>query len=134
MFINGFDILWDEIDDYVADIKSIRSIDQFTFTKPVTFFCSENGSGKSTLLEALAIKNGLNPEGGTKNYNFLRMIRILVCMNICVCGVLENRIGCISCVQKASIMSRQKKWNMWMINIHPKDIMKNRMDRVSVHF
>ena len=70
MFINGFDILWDEIDDYVADIKSIRSIDQFTFTKPVTFFCGENGSGKSTLLEALAIKNGLNPEGGTRNYNF----------------------------------------------------------------
>ena len=70
MFINGFDILWDEIDDYVADIKSIRSIDQFTFTKPVTFFCGENGSGKSTLLEALAIKNGLNPEGGTKNYYF----------------------------------------------------------------
>lgn len=70
MFINGFDILWDEIDDYVADIKSIRSIDQFTFTKPVTFFCGENGSGKSTLLEALAIKNGLNPEGGTRNYDF----------------------------------------------------------------
>lgn len=70
MFINGFDILWDEIDDYVADIKSIRSIDQFTFTKPVTFFCGENGSGKSTLLEALAIKNGLNPEGGTRNYHF----------------------------------------------------------------
>lgn len=55
MFINGFDILWDEIDDYVADIKSIRSIDQFMFNKPVTFFCGENGSGKSTLLEALAI-------------------------------------------------------------------------------
>lgn len=70
MFINGFDILWDEIDDYVADIKSIRSIDQLMFTKPVTFFCGENGSGKSTLLEALAIKNGLNPEGGTRNYNF----------------------------------------------------------------
>ena len=70
MFINGFDILWDEIDDYVADIQSIRSIDQFTFTKPVTFFCGENGSGKSTLLEALAIKNGLNPEGGTRNYDF----------------------------------------------------------------
>ena len=69
MFINGFDILWDEIDDYVADIKSIRSIDRFMFTKPVTFFCGENGSGKS-LLEALAIKNGLNPEGGTRHYNF----------------------------------------------------------------
>lgn len=48
MFINGFDILWDEIDDYVADIKSLRSIDQFMFNKPVTFFCGENGSGKST--------------------------------------------------------------------------------------
>lgn len=33
MFINGFDILWDEIDDYVADIKSIRSIDQFKFAE-----------------------------------------------------------------------------------------------------
>lgn len=70
MFINGFDILWDEVDDYVADIQSIRSIDQLMFTKPVTFFCGENGSGKSTLLEALAIKNGLNPEGGTRNYDF----------------------------------------------------------------
>lgn len=30
----------------------------------------ENGSGKSTLLEALAIAKGLNPEGGTRNYNF----------------------------------------------------------------
>ena len=29
-----------------------------------------NGSGKSTLLEALAIACGLNPEGGTANYNF----------------------------------------------------------------
>jgi predicted ATPase len=36
----------------------------------VTFFCGENGSGKSTLLEALAIKNGLNPEGGTRNYDY----------------------------------------------------------------
>ena len=112
MFINGFDILWDEIDDYVADIKSLRSIDQFMFNKPVTFFCGENGSGKSTLLEALAIKNGLNPEGGTRASNkveqetmiFLLMIRIRICISICVCGVLENRIGCISCVQKAFIM------------------------------
>ena len=37
MFISGFDILWDEIDDYVADIKSIRSIDQLTFTKSLSF-------------------------------------------------------------------------------------------------
>lgn len=43
---------------------------------------------------------------------FLRMIRILVCINICVCGVLENRIGCISCVQKAFIMWQLRKWNI----------------------
>lgn len=66
MFINGFDILWDEVDDYVADIQSIRSIDQFMFNKPVTFFCGENGSGKSTLLEALAIKKWIESRGWNK--------------------------------------------------------------------
>ena len=50
MFINGFEILWDKIDDYVADIKSIRSIDCLTFNKPVTFFYGENGSVKSYLV------------------------------------------------------------------------------------
>ena len=122
MFINGFDILWDEVDDYVADIQSIRSIDQFMFNKPVTFFCGENGSGKSTLLEALAIKNGLNPEGGTRNYDFSTYDSYSSYINICVCGVIENRIGCISCVQKASIMWRQRKWNMQMRYILQKNI------------
>src|SRR5207249_3296277 len=36
----------------------------------VTFFVGENGSGKSTLLEAIAIGSGLNPEGGSRNFNF----------------------------------------------------------------
>lgn len=129
MFINGFDILWDEIDDYVADIQSIRSIDQFTFTKPVTFFCGENGSGKSTLLEALAIKNGLNPEGGTRNYDFSTYdsySSLHKHMRLCV---LENRIGCISCVQQAFIMLRQKKWNIVVFFL--KDIMINHMIKVS---
>ena len=40
------------------------------FHKPVTFFVGENGSGKSTLIEALAISQGFNPEGGTKNFCF----------------------------------------------------------------
>ena len=30
----------------------------------------ENGTGKSTLLEAIAVAEGFNPEGGTKNYHF----------------------------------------------------------------
>jgi predicted ATPase len=36
----------------------------------VTFIVGENGSGKSTLLEAFAILAGLNPEGGSRNFNF----------------------------------------------------------------
>ena len=40
------------------------------FHKPVTFFVGENGSGKSTLIEALAISQGFNPEGGSRNFNF----------------------------------------------------------------
>ena len=40
------------------------------FHKQVTFFVGENGSGKSTLIEALAISQGFNPEGGTKNFHF----------------------------------------------------------------
>ena len=40
------------------------------FNKNITFFVGENGTGKSTLLEAIAVAEGFNPEGGTKNYNF----------------------------------------------------------------
>ena len=40
------------------------------FHSQVTFFVGENGSGKSTLIEALAISQGFNPEGGTKNFSF----------------------------------------------------------------
>ncbi len=36
----------------------------------VTFFVEKNGSGKSTMLEAIAIANGLNPEGGSRNMMF----------------------------------------------------------------
>ncbi|WP_019614890.1 AAA family ATPase [Psychromonas ossibalaenae] len=40
------------------------------FHEAVTFIVGENGCGKSTLLEALAVSQGFNPEGGTKNFNF----------------------------------------------------------------
>ena len=36
----------------------------------MTFFVGENGSGKSTLIEAIAVAIGLNPEGGSDNFNF----------------------------------------------------------------
>lgn len=72
MYIRSFSIDWSgKISrSYVADIEAIRALDSFTFQKNITFFAGENGSGKSTLLEALAIACGLNPEGGTANYNF----------------------------------------------------------------
>lgn len=72
MFILSFSIDWDRLEDgsYVKEIPALNSLREFQFRKRITFFVGENGSGKSTLLEALAIAKGLNPEGGTRNYNF----------------------------------------------------------------
>lgn len=72
MFIRSFSIDWDKLegDSYVKEIPALNSLREFRFRKRITFFVGENGSGKSTLLEALAIAKGLNPEGGTRNYNF----------------------------------------------------------------
>ncbi len=72
LFVQSFRIDWDKIseDSYVRDIGAFHGLDSFELRSPVTFFVGENGTGKSTLLEAIAIKYGFNPEGGTKNYNF----------------------------------------------------------------
>jgi predicted ATPase len=51
-------------------LPAIRSLERLSFHPKVTFFVGENGSGKSTLLEAIAIECGLNPEGGSRNFNF----------------------------------------------------------------
>ena len=71
-YINGLRIDWNNVDEYsyVRNIKSLRSVNELRFDKPITFFVGENGSGKSTLLEAIAENYGFNKEGGTKNYNF----------------------------------------------------------------
>lgn len=57
-------------DSYLNNIPFVKNFNGIKIEKPVTFFVGENGSGKSTLLEALAIAIGLNPEGGSKNFNF----------------------------------------------------------------
>ena len=60
-------------DNYLYDlpvIKNVKKMGELTFDKPITFFVGENGIGKSTIIEAIAVKFGFNPEGGTKNYNF----------------------------------------------------------------
>ena len=56
--------------DYPFSIPAIGNLDTIEFIEPVTFFIGENGSGKSTLLEAIAVISGLNPEGGSRNFNF----------------------------------------------------------------
>ena len=58
-------------DSYPLCLPAIRGLsNKLEFHEAVTFIVGENGSGKSTLLEALAVSQGFNPEGGTKNFNF----------------------------------------------------------------
>jgi predicted ATPase len=56
--------------EFPFTIPSIGGLDVLEFEDPVTFFVGENGAGKSTLLEAIAVALGLNPEGGSRNFNF----------------------------------------------------------------
>jgi predicted ATPase len=51
-------------------LPAIQHLDRLAFHPKVTFFVGENGTGKSTLLEAIAVAYGLNPEGGSRNFNF----------------------------------------------------------------
>ena len=71
-FIQGVIFDWNRIDNksYLKKIEAFKGIERLDFHKSITFFVGENGSGKSTLLEALAVAQGFNPEGGTRNYTF----------------------------------------------------------------
>jgi predicted ATPase len=57
-------------DRYPYALPALRGLETLAFHPKVTFLIGENGSGKSTLLEAIAIAWGLNPEGGSRNFNF----------------------------------------------------------------
>lgn len=72
LFISEIIIDWKKIssDSYLHTIDSINNLNRLALHKPITFFTGENGSGKSTMLEAIAVAYGLNPEGGSKNFNF----------------------------------------------------------------
>jgi len=54
---------------YPFSIPAIASLKRLEFHPSITFLVGENGSGKSTLVEAIAIRAGFNPEGGSKNFN-----------------------------------------------------------------
>ena len=51
-------------------LPAVRGLSKLAFHPRVTFLVGENGSGKSTLLEAIAVACDLNPEGGSRNFNF----------------------------------------------------------------
>jgi predicted ATPase len=51
-------------------VTGLAKLGQLQLHPSVTFFVGENGSGKSTLLEAIAVYLEMNPEGGSKNFNF----------------------------------------------------------------
>lgn len=58
---------------YPFDVFAIQKISReggLSFQRPVTFLSGDNGTGKSTLLEAIAVAYGINPEGGSENFNF----------------------------------------------------------------
>ncbi|SJZ48071.1 Predicted ATPase [Pilibacter termitis] len=56
--------------EYFSSIPALKNLHSLSFDCPITFFMGENGSGKSTLLEAIAVKSGMNAEGGGRNFNF----------------------------------------------------------------
>lgn len=71
-FVYSVTLIKDAInyDVYPFNTPIIKSFEKLEFHPNITFIVGENGSGKSTILEALAVKMGFNPEGGTKNFNF----------------------------------------------------------------
>ena len=72
-FIRAVEVLHDQIErprDYPFSIPAIAQLERLELDPGVTFLVGENGSGKSTLVEAIAVAAGLNPEGGSGNFNF----------------------------------------------------------------
>ncbi len=59
-----------DVSRFPYSLPAFRKLSRLAFHPKVTFLVGENGSGKSTLLEAVAVGCGLNPEGGSRNFNF----------------------------------------------------------------
>ncbi len=72
-FIRSVELIRDTIPDqteYPFNLAAVKYLETLTFHPKVTFLVGENGSGKSTLMEAIALRYGLNAEGGSRNFNF----------------------------------------------------------------
>jgi len=72
-YLLHLELLRDRIPDpgrFPYNLPAVRGLTILPFHPKVPFLVGENGSGKSTLLEAIAVACGLNPEGGSRNFNF----------------------------------------------------------------
>jgi len=72
-FVRALRLEREEVPDFVEypfAIPAIRGLERLELHPAVTFLVGENGGGKSTLLEAIAVRWGLNPEGGSRNFRF----------------------------------------------------------------
>jgi predicted ATPase len=72
-YLLHLELLHERIPDanrFPYNLPAFRHLGTLPFHPKVTFLVGENGTGKSTLLEAIATGCGLNPEGGSRNFNF----------------------------------------------------------------
>ncbi len=72
-FLLDLQLLRDRVPSFASYpfcLPAVRQLQTLAFHPRVTFLVGENGSGKSTLLEAIAVACDLNPEGGSRNFNF----------------------------------------------------------------
>ena len=72
-YLTRLEVLRERISDpsrFPYTLPAVRGLSALALHPKVTFFVGDNGSGKSTVLEAIAVACGLNPEGGSKNFNF----------------------------------------------------------------
>jgi predicted ATPase len=70
-FLRYLELMREKVPDWTAypfSIPAIAALHRLDLHPSVTFLVGDNGSGKSTLVEAIAIRAGFNPEGGTKNF------------------------------------------------------------------
>lgn len=73
LFVKRIRLDKDKVEDfnsYPFNIETVKSFTELKLNSPVTFLVGENGIGKSTFIEAIAVACGLNPEGGSQNFNF----------------------------------------------------------------
>jgi predicted ATPase len=72
-YLLHLELLRDRIRDgsrFPYTLPVVRNLTTLPFHPRVTFLVGENGCGKSTLLEAIAVACDLNPEGGSRNFQF----------------------------------------------------------------